>query len=87
MDENNNVGKGKKGSWGYERHIVQCPACGRDILDHMTRCPFCDAEVEVGGPKPMSEATLRRVKLIALIVGAAIALAIVIPLLIKKFGG
>lgn len=79
---------GKKPSrWSYERHIVQCPVCGKDILDHMTQCPFCKAEIEIGGMKPMSQDTVRRVRTIALIAGIIIALIIIVPLLMKKFGG
>lgn len=82
------INGGKKPSrWSYERHIVQCPVCGKDILDHMTVCPHCKSEIVIGGVKPMSEDTLRRVKIIALIAGIAIALVIIIPILMKKFGG
>ena len=78
---------GKKPSgWSYERHIVQCPVCGKDILDHMNVCPFCKTEIEIGGMKPISEATIKRVRIIALIVGVIIAIAIIVPILLGKFG-
>lgn len=81
-------GKRKKQSrWGYEAHIVQCPVCGKDILDHMTQCPHCKSEITIGGIKPISQDTIRRVRLIALIVGIIIAVVIIVPLLMKKFGG
>ena len=81
-------GKKKKLSgWSYERHIVQCPVCGKDILDHMTQCPFCKSEITIGGVKPISQDTIKRVRLIALVVGIVIALVIIVPLLMKKFGG
>lgn len=28
------------------RHVVQCPECGKDVLDHMTKCPYCNAELK-----------------------------------------
>ena len=93
MEENKNTNKeesagGKKPSlWGYERHVVQCPVCGKDILDHMTQCPYCKSEITIGGVKPISQDTIRRVRMIALIVGVIIALVIIVPLLMKKFGG
>ncbi len=77
----------RKGGWGIENHVVQCPECGADMLDHMTVCPKCGAEVSFGGLKPIPEKTLRIVKIVAAVVFAAIALAIVVPILIKKFGG
>lgn len=86
MENGNENGK-KPGRWGYERHIVQCPECGADMLDHMTECPKCGAEVNFGGLKPISPETLRRVRIVALVVGIIIALIIVVPILIKKFGG
>ena len=79
---------GKKLSrWSYQRHIVQCPLCGKDILDHMTTCPHCKAEITIGGVKPMNEDSVQKVKLIALIVGIIIALVIIVPILMKRFGG
>ena len=79
---------GKKQSrWSYERHIVQCPVCGKDILDHMTTCPFCKTEITIGGVKPISEDSVQKVKLIALIVGIIIALIIIVPILMNRFGG
>ena len=26
---------------GYEKHLLPCPHCGKDVLDHMRECPFC----------------------------------------------
>ena len=86
--QNTDNGKKKKVSgWSYERHIVQCPVCGKDILDHMTECPYCKSEITIGGVKPISQDTIKRVRLIALIVGIIIAIVIIVPILMKKFGG
>ena len=86
--QNTDNGKKKKVSgWSYERHIVPCPVCGEDILDHMTTCPHCKSEITIGGVKPMSQETIKKVRLIALIVGVIIALVIIVPILMKKFGG
>ena len=72
--------------WSYERHIVKCPLCGRDVLDHMTECPFCKQEITVSGYKPMSEGTIKTVKIVALIAGIIIAAVIILPILIERFG-
>lgn len=72
--------------WSYEAHIVKCESCGRDVLDHMTQCPFCKEPLTLGY-KPMSKKTTRIVKYIALAVGLVIAAVIIIPILINRFGG
>ena len=84
--EQNNT-KPPSGGWGYENHVVKCPSCGKDILDHMTECPFCKSAVEPQGAKPISEDTARRMRLIVLIAGIVIALLIIVPILLNKFGG
>jgi len=88
MEKNMEKNKSKtpSGGWGYENHVVQCPSCGKDILDHMTECPFCKSKVSIEGAKPISEDTARRVRLIALIAGIVIALLIIVPILLNKFG-
>ncbi len=71
--------------WSYEAHLVKCDNCGKDALDHMTECPFCHAPL-TQGYRPMSESTMKAVKIIALIAGVVIVLLILIPLLKERFG-
>lgn len=52
----------KKPKRGYEKHLVPCPNCGRDILDHMTQCAFCKADVP-SAYQPMDSEKLKKVRL------------------------
>lgn len=60
-----------------QKHTVQCPYCGKDMLDTMTQCPSCNQTVKPTGYRPMSDSTLRKVKIITFIVGMAIAVVVV----------
>jgi len=42
-----------------EKHIVSCPHCGKDVLDHMKECPFCKGELKPTcyDPRPTGEKT------------------------------
>lgn len=69
--------KAKKTKSGFEKHLVPCPNCGRDILDHMTQCPFCKAEVTPSAYQPADPEKLKKVRLyltIALCIVAALLL-------------
>ena len=41
-------------------HLVQCPSCGKDVLDHMAQCPFCKGQLTPKGYVPPTEAQLRK---------------------------
>lgn len=53
---------------GYERHLVPCPSCGKDILYHMTQCPFCKKTISPAGYQPMNPDQQRKVKLVLTVV-------------------
>ncbi len=58
----------RKSVTGYEKHLVKCPSCGRDILDHMTACPFCKAPVAPAVFQPLGDRVTRRIRIILAIV-------------------
>ena len=61
-----------------QKHIVVCPHCGGDALDHMTQCPQCGGELQPAGYKPMKDGTRKKIRIITYSIGAAVAAAIVI---------
>ena len=67
-----------------EKHKVPCPHCGRDVLDHMTECPFCHGALTPGGRAPLDPARLKRLKRVLNIVGFALAIAVVAWVLLTR---
>lgn len=67
-----------------EKHTIQCRYCQRDVLDHMTKCPFCEEALTPTGYKPMDEITKKQIKRITGIIGFAVAVLIVILILINR---
>lgn len=67
------------------RHITQCPSCGKDILDHMTVCPFCKAAVDPKGYKGKNDENYETVKKISYIIIISIACICVLYMLALKF--
>ena len=57
----------------FKRHMVRCPNCGKDVLDHMTECPFCHGELEGYSYRPLDPDKVRRIRTIATIVILALA--------------
>jgi len=67
-----------------EKHLVKCPHCGRDVLDHMTECPFCHGALMPGGRRPLDPDKLRRARRALNAVGFAIAAAVVAWVLVTR---
>ena len=62
-----------------QKHIVICPHCGKQALDHMTECPSCHGRLEPKGYTPMiEEAKLKKIRLIVGIVLSVAAIALII---------
>lgn len=64
---------------GYEKHIIQCPLCGKDVLDHMTECPSCKARLEPMDYRPMDSKKTRKIRMIITLIilaGTAVYLLI-----------
>lgn len=72
MDERNKLKR-------FEKYLVKCPHCGKDVLDHMKECPFCKGELEGSGYDRMDDAKRKRIRKVLTVV--FIALAVLIYLL------
>ncbi len=62
----------------YRRHLVACPGCGKDVLDHMQECPFCHAKLTplTGGawPEEKTKRIRKQLNIIGFIIAAAFLL-------------
>lgn len=65
MQDKNNNSQMKR----FERYLVPCPNCGRDILYHMTQCPFCKEAVTPQYYKPMDPDKAKKIKLALAVIG------------------
>jgi len=62
-----------------QKHVVICPHCGKQALDHMTECPSCHGKLVPKGYQPMfEEKTMKRIRLIVGIILSVAALVIII---------
>lgn len=75
--------KQKKSMTGYEKHIVQCPECGKDILDHMTVCPFCKAALGTSIYSASDEGRTKKIRLALTIILIVVIVLIFISELMK----
>ncbi|HSK68342.1 MAG TPA: hypothetical protein VLA21_03700 [Candidatus Limnocylindria bacterium] len=61
-----------------ERHIVKCPHCGKDALDHMPACPSCGGPLTPktagGWPAEKIIRTRRVLNIAGIIIAAALLL-------------
>ncbi|HZK27099.1 MAG TPA: hypothetical protein VFD00_06145 [Thermoclostridium sp.] len=62
---------------GYKRHLVPCPNCGKDILDHMTQCPFCKAEIKPKYYKPMDMSMAKKIRFVLAVIGFIIVIILI----------
>ncbi len=83
-EENKREARKQKQNERMRRHIVICPHCGKEVLDHMTECPHCKGELMPAGYRPPDEKTLRKVKRVCLIVGVIAAAGIALAILLSK---
>ncbi len=83
-EENKREARKQKQNERMRRHIVICPHCGKEVLDHMTECPHCKGELMPAGYRPPDEKTLRKVKRVCLIVGVIAAAGIALAILFSK---
>ncbi len=68
----------------YERHLVPCPHCGKDILDHFTECPHCGGAVDPLGYH-CDEKKLARVKRISTIVGVVLSIGLIAAIIAVSY--
>ncbi|WP_128425040.1 hypothetical protein [Gudongella oleilytica] len=76
MDERNKLKR-------FEKHLVKCPHCGRDVLDHMKECPFCKGELEGSGYNGIDPESRKRIRKVLTVVFISAAVLIY---LIKSIG-
>ncbi len=62
----------------YEEHMMLCPYCGAEVLDHMTECPRCKKELTPKGYKPLTDKQIKKIKLITFSVGMVIAITVLV---------
>lgn len=67
-----------------QKHVVICPHCGGEALDHMTKCPCCGGELQPAGYRPLKESTRKKIRIVTYTIGAAVAIAIVVMLVFLK---
>lgn len=68
------------------KHIVICPHCNKEVLDHMTQCPFCKGRLTPRGYSPtMDEATKRKIKRTTSAILWTIAGFIILFILLKNY--
>lgn len=67
-----------------QRHLIPCPHCGRQVLDHMKGCPFCEAELEPQLAQGASEEQIKRIRRVLSIIGCAVAAALLLLRLTSK---
>ena len=60
----------------FKKHLVVCPSCGKDVLDHMTECPFCQAKLSPDTYTPLDPKKLRKIRNILTVIGMIIALVV-----------
>lgn len=69
------------------RHVVPCPHCNKEVLDHMTECPFCKGKLKPRYYTSSRDATqAKNLKRTMNVIGFAIAAVMVIWLLLRRFG-
>lgn len=68
------------------KHIVTCPHCGKEALDHMTRCPSCGGTLTPRGYNPtMSEESRKRFKRTVSWILWPIAIALIVFYFVRMF--
>lgn len=64
-----------------QRHLVPCPHCGKEILDHMSACPFCKEAVTPRYAQPMDPEQVKKIRKWLSIIGVAV----IAFLLLRRF--
>ena len=74
----------RKRQENMQKHIVKCPHCGRDVLDHMTECPDCHGKLTPQGYAPMSDEKRKKIRYVTYGIGFAVAIVIAVIILVLK---
>ena len=65
-----------------EKHVIICPHCGKNVLDHMSECPYCKGALVPSGYKPVDPEKFRKIKLACTVVGIAVAIAVAVVIFV-----
>lgn len=60
-----------------QRHIRNCPKCGQEVLDSMTKCPACGETLRFSY-EPISDKTMKKIKTITFVVGMVVAVGVIV---------
>ena len=62
-----------------QKHVVICPHCGAQMLDHMTECKKCGGKLTPKGYQPMlSDSAKRKIQIILWVVLSLIVVAYIV---------
>ncbi len=64
----------------YKKHVLPCPHCGKDVLDHMDNCPHCGGQLR----KQFDKEKLKRFKRVANIIGILISAVCLVLILANR---
>ncbi|MCH5160931.1 MAG: hypothetical protein J1G04_02770 [Clostridiales bacterium] len=76
VEDKRDEAKPKRRKSNYERHLVPCPHCGKDILDHFTECPHCGGKVDPLGYHG-DEKKIARIKRITSVIGVILSIGMI----------
>ncbi len=66
------------------KHVVICPHCGKEALDHMTECPFCRGALIPTGYRAPDRAKLKKIRTATFAIGTVVAIALIVLILVKR---
>lgn len=67
-----------------ERHVIVCPHCGKNVLDHMTECPYCKGPLQPDGYRPVDPEKYKKIKLVCTVVGLVVAVAVIVVIFVTR---
>ena len=65
-----------------ESHVVVCPHCGKNVLDHMTKCPYCEGALVPRGYTPVDPEKYKKIKIACTVVGVAVGIAVLVVIFV-----
>ena len=65
-----------------EQHVVSYPHCGKNVLDHMSECPYCKGALVPSGYKPVDPEKFRKIKIACTVIGVAVAVAVAVVIFV-----
>ena len=66
----------------YQKHLVTCPQCRKEALDHMETCPFCGGALKKAGG--MTPEEIKRTRRALNIAGFILAAGLILWRILKR---